>query len=95
MREPTVNGLAQPTGRPFPWFCPKCRKQEVRVSTIPYRAERLHGGHLVAVDIPQLEVPKCANCGELVFNYTAEEQILHAVQVQVQASSSSDARGLK
>jgi hypothetical protein len=80
MLEPTLNGLQQPTGRPFPWFCPKCRKQEVRLATIAYRAERLQDGQVIAVDIPELEVPKCANCGELVFNYTAEEQILGAVQ---------------
>jgi hypothetical protein len=84
----TANGLQQPAGRPFPWFCPKCRKKEVRLATIPYHAERLCDGHIIAVDIPQLEVPKCANCGELVFNYTADEQILRAVQAQASATVS-------
>jgi hypothetical protein len=32
------------------------------------------------VDIPLLEVPKCGNCGELVFNFSAEEQILKALE---------------
>jgi hypothetical protein len=86
MGEPTFSGQGQGSGRPFPWICPKCRKKEVRPAKIPYRAERLHEGHLIAEDIPQLEVPKGANCGELVFNYTAEEQILQAVQAQIQAS---------
>jgi hypothetical protein len=90
MPEP-VNGLQQPAGRPFPWFCPKCRKKEVRPATIPYHAERLCEGHIIAVDIPQLEVPKCGNCGELVFNYTAEDQILRAVQAQASTAVSEQA----
>jgi hypothetical protein len=85
MPEFAVNGLQRSAGRPFPWICPKCRKKEVRLAVIPYHAERLHDGHLVMVDIPQLEIPKCVNCGELVFNYTAEEQILQAVEAQVRA----------
>jgi len=60
----------------------------VQLARIPYHAERLCGGQIIAVDIPELEVPRCANCGELVFNYTAEEQILRAVQAQTSASAS-------
>jgi len=60
----------------------------VRPATIPHHAERLWDGYIIAVDIPELEVPKYTNCGELVFNYTAEEQILQAVQSQTQASTS-------
>lgn len=85
MREPQSNGTQQTAGRPFPWFCPRCRKKEVRLATISYRTERLHEGRLVAVDIPQLEVPQCANCGELVFNYAADDQILAAVKAQAAA----------
>jgi hypothetical protein len=93
MLEPTVNGV-QAAGRAFPWFCPKCRQKEVRPATIPYHAERLWDGHVIAVDIPELEVPKCTNCGELVFNYTAEEQILQAVQAHMQAPASVSERPL-
>jgi hypothetical protein len=92
MLEPNANGPPSP-GRPFPWFCPKCRKKEVRPAMMPYRAERLWDGHIIAVEIPQLEVPTCANCGELVFNYTAEEQILHAIRAQAQVSHRADERG--
>jgi hypothetical protein len=81
MPKPQTNGT-QRAGRPFPWFCPKCRKKEVRPATIAYQTERLHDGRLIAVDIPHLEVPKCSNCGELVFNYVADEQILEAVKAQ-------------
>jgi hypothetical protein len=82
MPESQTNGAPHPPGRPFPWVCPRCRKKEVRPAKIPYHAERLHEGCLVAVEIPDLDVPKCANCGELVFNYTADEQILAAVKTR-------------
>jgi len=77
------NEHLRPTGRPFPWVCPKCRQKQVRLATIPYRAERLSNGKLIAVDIPELSVPQCDHCGELVFNYPAEEQILRAVTAKV------------
>ncbi len=69
-------------GRPFPWVCPHCRKKDVRPTTITYRTERLYDGRLIVVNIPNLEVPKCASCGELVFNYAADEQIIAAVKAQ-------------
>ena len=84
-----TNGPSQPVGRPFPWFCPKCRQKEVRPASVPYRAERLHQGCVVTVDIPDLIVPRCENCGELVFNYTTEEQILKAIQARIVPSSPS------
>jgi hypothetical protein len=90
MPEPETTRLEQPVSRAFPWFCPKCRRQQVRPVTIPYHAERLHDGRVVSVDVPALVVPRCANCGELVFNYYAEEQILKALEAQV---SSADPGG--
>ena len=54
----------------------------MRPTTIAYQTERLYEGRLIAVDIPNLDVPQCANCGELVFNYGADEQILDAVKTQ-------------
>jgi hypothetical protein len=87
MPEPEVNGIPQKAGRPFPWICPRCRKKEVRLATIAYHAERLCDGRLVAVEIPDLEVPKCTNCGELVFNYAADEKIIAAVKAQAVATA--------
>ena len=52
---------------------------------VPYHTERLHEGRLISVDIPDLRVPQCGNCGELVFNYSADEQILAAVNAQAKA----------
>jgi hypothetical protein len=44
------------------------------------------------VDVPELIVPQCGNCKELVFNYTAEEQIEQALQA-LTGKSGADADG--
>ncbi len=74
---------ATPHGRPFPWFCPRCRRKEVRPATIPYRCVRTCQGRDYVVEIPALLVPQCGNCKEVVFNYTAEEQIVKALEDMV------------
>jgi hypothetical protein len=71
---------ATPHGRPFPWFCPRCRRKEVRPATIAYRCVRTCQGRDYAVEIPALLVPQCGNCKEVVFNYSAEEQIAKALE---------------
>lgn len=69
-------------GRPFPWYCPKCRRKEVRRATIPYTCQRLLDGKQVTIALENLAVPRCDNCGELVFDYEAEEQINRAVKLR-------------
>ena len=68
--------------RPFPWVCPKCRRKEVRRATIPYHCQRHHNGASVTVAVPNLSVPRCDHCGELVFDYEAEDQIKQACEAQ-------------
>src|SRR5579872_333041 len=84
---PTAVKPEQSTERPFPWHCPHCRRKEVTRMTIPYQCQRLHNGRTVTVSIPQLAVPRCANCGQLVFDYVAEEQINQAVRAFLSASA--------
>src|SRR6266487_276748 len=91
MPELETNGPVEPAGRRFPWFCPRCRKRDVWPATIAYRAQRLHEGRNVSVDIPALVVPRCGHCGELVFNYSAEEQIRKALQAQGDSSQDGGA----
>jgi predicted nucleic-acid-binding Zn-ribbon protein len=91
MPKSETNTTTQPSGRAFPWFCPRCRKQEVWQETIPYRAERTQAGQQVAIDIPEFTVPRCRNCGELVFNYPAEEQIRKAIEAQFASRSGGSA----
>lgn len=69
--------------RPFPWYCPKCRNKEVRPAVVSYRCEMAHDGQLHSVEAPQLTVPLCGHCGELVFNDDAEAQIRRALRKQL------------
>jgi hypothetical protein len=71
--------------RPFPWYCPNCRRKEVRRVTIPYQCQLEHKGQPLIVAVSDLAVPRCGNCGELVFDYEADDQINRAFQVQIRA----------
>jgi hypothetical protein len=83
MPEPTtVTDPAQTPVRLFPWFCPRCRRKEVRRTTMPYQCSRVYKGQQIAVIVEKLSVPRCDNCGELVFDYLAEEQINQAFKAQ-------------
>ena len=86
MPEQSTNSvLVHAKGRPFPWFCPNCRCKEVRRVTIPYQCQRFHNGRPITVVLSALHVPKCGNCGELVFTYNTEEQINLACRAQTDA----------
>jgi putative zinc finger/helix-turn-helix YgiT family protein len=81
--DPTTNGPRKRRDRPFPWRCFHCLKEEVYPATIPYAAEVKHDGRLHHVEIPKLTIPKCRACGELVFNHSADDQILHALRLHL------------
>jgi rubredoxin len=81
MSEP-LNSLEPTIARPFPWRCPRCGRKEVRRATIPSHCQRLKNGRPLTVIISDLSVPKCGHCGELVFDYVAEEQINRACEAQ-------------
>jgi len=87
MSEFEQNGLNQPTDRPFPWFCARCRKETVRPEEVSYHTERLYDGCLVPVDLPHLRVPRCENCGELVFASIAEQQIFKVLEARARQPS--------
>jgi putative zinc finger/helix-turn-helix YgiT family protein len=69
--------------RPFPWRCPECGKKEVRLATIAHTSQIKHDGRLYTVDVPELQVPRCQACGELVFDNAADEQIARALREQL------------
>jgi predicted RNA-binding Zn-ribbon protein involved in translation (DUF1610 family) len=86
MSEPSTDlATVHVQGRPFPWFCPNCRRQEVRRVTIPYECQRFDNGQPITVVLSALEVPRCEKCGELVFTYETEEQINKAFRAQIDA----------
>ena len=65
----------QNKGKPFPWKCPECGKKEVQPTVIFHTSVIRHKGRLITVVAPQLRVPRCQACGELVFDNDADEQI--------------------
>jgi hypothetical protein len=40
----------------------------------------MQNGQMIVLELAELAVPKCASCGELVFDYEAEQQINDALQ---------------
>lgn len=82
MSEQTTSAGKQQAEKPFPWRCPKCRQSAVNRVTMAYRCQRTHGGRAVIVEIADLSVPRCSNCGEIVFDYAADEQIRAAIRTQ-------------
>jgi ribosomal protein L37AE/L43A len=82
MPEQAMSNEKQPAEKPFPWRCPKCRQLTVNRVTMPYRCQRTRDGRVVTVEVPNLAVPRCPNCGEVVFDYSAHEQIRAALRPQ-------------
>ncbi len=76
--------------RPFPWHCPRCGRKEVNRTVISYQCQRLYQGQPIMVSISDLAVPKCGHCGELVFDYLAEQQIDRAFHEQTNALNNAD-----
>lgn len=76
--------------RPFPWHCPQCWRPEVRLARVPYRCERTYEDEIHAVDLPDLEVPRCGNCGRLVFTYAQDDAINHALRQQLRLLQPAD-----
>jgi uncharacterized Zn finger protein len=83
MPEPVLSSeLDASPVRSFPWHCPRCGRKEVNRTVISYQCQRLYQGQPIMVSISDLAVPKCRNCGELVFDYLAEQQIDRAFHKQ-------------
>jgi putative zinc finger/helix-turn-helix YgiT family protein len=73
----------EPRGKPFPWRCPECGRREVRPATVHYTSQIKHDGRLYSVELPQLRVPRCEACGEMVFDNHADAQISDALREQL------------
>ena len=72
-----------PTKKPFPWKCHHCFKREVRMSVMDYDAEIKCCGCLRKFTIPNLKIPTCQACGEIVFTCSVDEQINRALKKHV------------
>jgi putative zinc finger/helix-turn-helix YgiT family protein len=51
-----------------------------------------HDGRLYAVEVPDLTVPRCGNCGEFVFNDSAEAQVRRALRRQLRLLTPEEIR---
>ncbi len=64
-----------PRTRPFPRLCYTCAKPCVDRVSIQYTAKARVGDIIHEFPVPNLQVGKCSNCGELWFDCTSDEQI--------------------
>jgi putative zinc finger/helix-turn-helix YgiT family protein len=78
-----VNQSRKRRDRPFPWRCANCLKDEVYPETIPYAVDVKHDGRLHHIEMPQLTVPKCRACGEVIFSNSVDDQIMQALRSQL------------
>jgi len=60
-----------------------CLKEDVYPQTIPYTAEIKYEGRLHQINVPNLTIPQCRACGSLVFNDSADDQMLQAFRSQL------------
>jgi putative zinc finger/helix-turn-helix YgiT family protein len=65
---------------PFPWTCGKCGEQAVERDSLPYSTVVQYDGRSYAVDVPDLRVPCCKNCGDMVFDDSANDQVTDALR---------------
>src|SRR5882672_1783133 len=84
MNRPGKNNMPSlPATKPFPWKCGHCRQRAVQAATVPYTTEADHDGRSYTVTVPELKVPRCQNCGELVLDSDANRQITASLRQQL------------
>lgn len=66
--------------RPFPWRCGACGERKVYRTATPYKTTIRHEGQSQEVEVSDLELPTCANCGAVVFDDLAGRQIDQALR---------------
>lgn len=86
------NTASEVKAKPFPWRCPKCRKPEVYRAKMSHTSQISHDGRLHTVNVPNLKVPRCRACNELVFDNDADEQISLAFRAQLRMLSPEQIR---
>jgi len=64
--------------KPFPWKCAGCREKTVYPAIVDYATTIEQDGRSYEVRIPNLEVPRCQNCGKLVMVESANREVTEA-----------------
>ncbi len=75
--------MTTPAAKPFPWKCGYCRQRAVQPATVAYSTEVDHDGATYTVTLPQLQVARCAHCGEMVLDDAANRHISDALRRQL------------
>jgi putative zinc finger/helix-turn-helix YgiT family protein len=68
--------------RPFPWKCGDCRQRAVYPARFAYACEFALDDERYTVSVPDLEAPRCQNCGAIVMIDTANERMDNAFRVK-------------
>jgi putative zinc finger/helix-turn-helix YgiT family protein len=50
---------------------------------VPYTAEVKHDGRTYSIQIPELDIPRCRNCAELIFSVNVDDQIVAALRAEL------------
>lgn len=69
--------------RPFPWRCGNCGERDVDRKSTKHRTTIKYEGRHYEIVIPDLQLPTCKKCGEVVFDNFAGEQIDNAFRRQL------------
>jgi putative zinc finger/helix-turn-helix YgiT family protein len=64
----------------------------VSPAAIPYRAKATYDGRLYEFDVPDLSIPKCEACGELVFSNRVDDLITQAFRAHLRLLSDEQIR---
>lgn len=65
---------------PFPWKCPTCREHSIYRAVVPYSIECAHDGRTYNVTIPDLAVPRCEKCGDMILDTPATMRVEQALR---------------
>ena len=69
--------------KPFPWRCTDCGKIAIEPDVIDRTSRIKYDGRLYEVRVPNLNVLRCRNCGEVLFGNEADEQIARALRSEL------------
>jgi hypothetical protein len=61
--------------RPFPWLCPNCVTKTVVPTVIDHTFKVKHDGAIHELHLPEIEVPRCRTCGELIITTAVDERV--------------------
>ncbi len=79
--------------RPFPWKCGSCRERAVVEAILPsYETEMEHDGRKYAIQLSDLKVPRCENCGTIGIDEEAGERLNDALRAAAGLLAPSEIR---